>query len=223
LIAEPSESTRRTPRIGVFGGTFDPPHLGHLIVASELRYALSLDRVLFLPAGRPPHPEGQIVSADEHRLTMLHLALADAPEFAISTVDLERVGPSYTADTLVLLQERLGPARLFFLMGEDSLRDLPTWHEPNLVASRAELGVARRPGVVVDVTAVFTAVPAARDRVHVVDVPEIGISSREIRSRVAQGRPIRFHVPRSVEAYIDRHGLYVAPSSEPPDNTVPAV
>lgn len=201
-------STESRPRIGVFGGTFDPPHIGHLIIATELRHALSLDRVLFLPAGRPPHKEGQIVSADEHRLEMLRLALADAPDFGVSTVDLDRLGPSYTADTLAILQMQLGPADLVFLMGEDSLRDLPTWHEPNLVASRAELGVARRPGVVVDTDSVFSAVPVARGRVHLVEVPEIDISSRDLRQRVASGRPIRFQVPRPVEAYIRRHGLY---------------
>jgi nicotinate-nucleotide adenylyltransferase len=205
----------RLPRIGVFGGTFDPPHLGHLIIATELRHALSLDRVLFVPAGRPPHKEGQIIGEDEHRLAMLRLALADAPEFEVSTVDLDRRGPSYTADTLDLLCDLLRPVVLIFLMGEDSLRDLPLWHEPNLIAARAELGVARRPGVKLDLEAVYTAVPAARGRVHLVEVPEIDISSRELRRRVALGLPIRFQVPRTVEDYIRRHGLYLPVSSIP--------
>jgi nicotinate-nucleotide adenylyltransferase len=208
LFAGRSESHGRLPRIGIFGGTFDPPHIGHLIIATEFRYALSLDRLLFAPAGRPPHKEGQIVSDDEHRVAMLHLALADAPEFEVSTVDLDRDGPSYTADTLGLLRNQLGPAELVFLMGEDSLRDLPTWHEPNLVATQAELGVARRPGVVVDTTAILSAAPAAKDRIRIVEVPEIDVSSRDLRRRVAHGLPIRFQVPRAVEVYIRRHGLY---------------
>jgi nicotinate-nucleotide adenylyltransferase len=212
LATEADTSTGRPPRIGVFGGTFDPPHLGHLIIATELRHALSLDRVLFAPAGRPPHKEGQIVGADGHRLAMLRLALAGSPEFEVSTVDLDRSGPSYTADTLAHLQDQLGPAQLVFLMGEDSLRDLPTWHEPNLVASRAELGVARRPGVVFDSTAVYAAVPVARGRVHIVEVPEIYISSSDLRRRVANGLPIRFQVPRAVEEYIFSHGLYRLPA-----------
>ncbi|HEY7033464.1 MAG TPA: nicotinate-nucleotide adenylyltransferase [Thermomicrobiales bacterium] len=216
LAEEISHAPVRLPRIGVFGGTFDPPHVGHLIITTELRFALSLDRVLFVPAGRPPHKAGQIVGDDAHRLAMLRLALVDAPEFEVSTVDLERHGPSYTADTLGLLQDRLGPAELVFLMGEDSLRDLPTWHEPNLIATRAGFGVARRPGVVVDLDLVFSAVPAARGRVHLVDVPEIDISSRDLRRRVANGQPIRFQVPRPVEEYIRDRRLYL--ETAPPEH-----
>jgi nicotinate-nucleotide adenylyltransferase len=208
-----SEGASREGRIGVFGGTFDPPHLGHLIIATELRYALSLDEVLFIPAGKPPHKTGQIVSDDEHRLAMLRLALADAPEFSISAVDLARHGPSYTAETLVLLQEQLQPSGLVFLMGEDSLRDLPTWHRPDLIAQRAELAVARRPGVELDLESVYAAVPEARGRVHLIDVPEIDISSRDLRRRVAHGMPIRYQVPREVEEYILRHRLYRETSS----------
>jgi nicotinate-nucleotide adenylyltransferase len=212
--------TTRSQRLGVFGGTFDPPHLGHLIIATELRHALSLDRVLFVPAGRPPHKRAQIIGEDERRLAMLRLALADAPNFDVNLVDLDRHGPSYTADTIDLLHEQLQPAELVFLMGEDSLRDLPAWHEPERIVARAELGVARRPGVELDLAAIYSAVPTACGRVHLVDVPEIGISSRDLRRRVADGRPIRFQVPRSVEDYIRRHGLYreaspVRPTPQP--------
>lgn len=200
-------------RIGIFGGTFDPPHLGHLIIATELRHALSLDQVLFVPAGQPPHKAGQIISDDRHRLAMLDQALIDTPEFGVNTVDLDRRGPSYTSETLLLLQERLRPTELVFLMGEDSLQDLPTWHRPDLIVERAEIGVARRPGVDMDLATVYAAVPAARKRIHLVEVPEIDISSRDLRRRVIEGLPIRYQVPRAVEEYIDRHGLYQETSS----------
>ena len=197
-----------TERIGVFGGTFDPVHIGHLIVATELRFALALDRVLFVPAGRPPHKTGQEVSPDEHRLAMLELALADAPGFEISRVDIDRVGPSYTVDTLAILRQELDSAALVFLMGEDSLRDLPTWRDPNGIAKLAELGVARRPAVAYDLGEVLRAVPAARGRIHLVEVPEIGIAASDLRRRVASGHPISYQVPRTVESYIYEHGLF---------------
>lgn len=207
-MVEPAEYEPKIERIGVFGGTFDPLHIGHLIIASELRSALHLDHVLFVPAGRPPHKADQEIGDDMHRLAMLSLAIAHSPDFQINTVDLNRRGPSYTADTLALLQEELGPVNLVFLMGEDSLKDLPTWHEPGLIVQRAEMGVARRPGVEVDCTEVYRAVPEAVGRVHLVDVPEIGVSSREIRRRVANGLPIRFLIPHAVEQYIAHFGLY---------------
>lgn len=195
-------------RIGVFGGTFDPVHLGHLILAGELRHALALDRVLFVPAGRPPHKTGQAIGDDAHRLAMLRLALADDPAFAISTVDLDRAGTSYTADLLAILHRALAPAKLFFLMGEDSLRDLPTWREPERIAALAELGVATRPGVAIDLEAVLRAVPAARGRVHLVPMPPIGIASHDLRRRIRAGEPIRYLVPAAVETYIADSDLY---------------
>ena len=196
------------PKIGIFGGTFDPVHLGHLIVATELRHALALDRLLFVPAGRPPHKSALDIAADDHRLAMLRLAVADTPELEVSGADLGRAGLAYTAELLERLATALGPARLFFLIGNDSLRDLPNWREPNRIAEMAELGVAARMGAPVDLDAVLAAVPAARDRVHLIATPLIGIASREIRSRLAIGAPIRFQVPPAVEAYIREHGLY---------------
>ena len=201
-------STARPARIGVFGGTFDPVHLGHLIVATELRHALALDRILFVPAGRPPHKPDLEISDDAHRLAMLRLALDGDPAFAISTVDVDRGGLSYTSELLAILRRELNPVDLVFLMGEDSLRDLPTWHEPGRIAALAELGVALRPGVAVDLEAVLRAVPEARGRVHLVPTPLIDIASRDLRRRVATGAPIRYQVPAAVEAYIREHGLY---------------
>ena len=195
-------------RVGVFGGTFDPIHLGHLIVAAEMRHALDLDRVLFVPAARPPHKTTRPIGDDAHRLAMLALALAGNPAFEISTIELDRAGLSFTVDTLADLAVSLAPTSLVFIMGEDSLRDLPTWHEPDRIASLAILAVAARPGVGIDLDAVVRAVPAARDRVRLVPIPLIGISATDIRRRVAAGEPIRYQVPSRVEDYIRRHDLY---------------
>lgn len=202
---------RCPPRIGVFGGTFDPVHVGHLIAASELRHALDLERVLFVPAGRPPHKRGRPVGADGDRVAMLRLAIAHDPRFEISLVDLGRDGPSFTSDLLARLRERLVPADLIFLMGEDSLRDLPNWHEPGRIATLAELGVASRSGVDLDPTLIHRAVPETRDRIRLVDIPGVDVSSSDLQRRVAAGDPIRYLVPLAVERYIREHGLYRPP------------
>ena len=204
------KSVEHPRRIGILGGTFDPVHNGHLHIANALREALDLDRVLWVPAGRPPHKTGQIVSSDGARLSMLELALAGSATDQISTIDIERSGPSYTADTLEILAERFAPARLFFLMGEDSLRDLPTWHDPERILRVAELAVAGRPGVEADLDSVALHVPVVRKRVHLVPTDEIAISSSEIRRRVRDHQSIHGLVPASVDAYIRDHGLYKA-------------
>ncbi|MGH9173676.1 MAG: nicotinate-nucleotide adenylyltransferase, partial [Vicinamibacterales bacterium] len=162
-------------RVGVFGGTFDPIHVGHLIIAEIMRHQLSLSAVIFLPAGRPPHKPGQVLSADSDRLAMLNLAIVDCPAFSISRVDIDRGGASYTADSLRLLHRQYDDVdNLYFLMGQDSLGDFPTWHRPDLIASQARLGVALRPGVDVAVDRVEKAVPEARGRIDIVPVPLIG-------------------------------------------------
>ena len=199
-------------RIGVLGGTFDPVHNGHLSIANALRAALDLERVVWVPAGRPPHKTGQIVSSDRDRLAMLDLALADSADDQIDTIDIERSGPSYTADTLEILAQRFAPARLFFLMGEDSLRDLPTWHDPERLLRAAELAVAARPGVDADLESVARQVPTVQGRVHLVPTEEIAISSSEIRRRVRENQSIHGLVPAAVEAYILDHGLYSQPA-----------
>ncbi len=199
---------QRAGRIGVLGGTFDPVHNGHLHIAREMREALALDRVIWVPAGRPPHKSGLIVSSDHDRLQMLQLALAETPRDQISTIDIDRAGPSYTADMLELLQQQLAPASLVFLMGEDSLRDFPTWRDPQRIVRIAELGVAGRPGIDTDLDDVMGQFPALRGRVHVVPIPEISVSSSDIRERIKDGDPIAGLVPPSVEHYILEHGLY---------------
>jgi nicotinate-nucleotide adenylyltransferase len=180
---------------------------------------LDLDRVVFIPSGDPPHKAYQHVSRPADRLAMLRLALAETPAFDISTIEIERTGPSYTVDTLELLTRQQPQARLIFLMGEDSLRDLATWRQPNHIATLAELAVATRPGVQVDVDAVYAAIPETRDRVRLVDVPEIGIASRDLRRRAATGLPVRYQVLPAVDDYIREHQLYrpsaVTPSASP--------
>jgi nicotinate-nucleotide adenylyltransferase len=197
-----------TERIGVFGGTFDPIHVGHLLLASELHFALQLDRVLFVPAARPPHKRDQELSPDADRLAMVRATVAEDIRFELSLIELDRDGPSYTADTIELLQQVHPRASLFFLMGEDSLRDLPTWRNPDRILAVAELGVAARPGVDVDLSDLFGILPSATGRVHLVPTPEISISSSDIRRRVEERRPIRYHVTPEVEAYIRANGLY---------------
>jgi nicotinate-nucleotide adenylyltransferase len=215
--AEISATRAGGARIGVFGGSFDPVHVGHLIVAEVLRHALALERVLFLPAGRPPHKPTQELAADADRLAMLNLALAGAPYFEISTVDLDRPGPSYTAESLRVLRGQLPPdCELYFLIGQDSLRDFPTWHAPAAIAGLARLGVALRPGVVATVEAVNRAVPDTSGRVELVPVPLIDVASRTIRANIRAGGPYRFQVPPAVADYIAERGLYGATFEAPP-------
>ena len=199
------------PKIGLLGGTFDPIHYGHLIAAAELQHALHLDRVLLIPNAAAPHKPDVPVSSAEDRVAMLRLAIANVPWLAVDTIELERGGLSYTVETLRALTSRLASATLFFLMGEDSLRDLSTWREPEEIVALAELGVATRPGVLVDLETLYREIPRARGRVHLVEIPEIGIASRDLRQRVIDGRPISFQVPESVERYIRQHRLYRSP------------
>jgi nicotinate-nucleotide adenylyltransferase len=178
-------------------------------MAETLRDALGLERIVWVPAGRPPHKAGQIVSRDRDRLAMLLLALQAAPRDEISRVDLDRIGPSYTADMLELLRAEVAPATLVFLMGEDSLRDLPTWHEPERILRAAELAVVGRPGIDVDLELLAHSIPGIRERVHVIPSAEMDISSSDIRRRVRAGEPIQGLVPPRVEEYIRTHGLYL--------------
>lgn len=178
-------------------------------MAEIFRFHLNLDQIVFLPAGRPPHKPLQEMASDADRIRMLELALDDAPHFDISTIDIDRAGLSYTADSLRLLRERYpSGCELYFLMGQDSLRDFPHWHRPDLIAQQARLGVALRPGFDVSVEAIAMAVPETLGRVDVVRVPLIGISSRELRESIRAGGPFRFQVVPSVADYIESERLY---------------
>jgi len=197
-------------RLGLFGGTFDPPHLGHLILASVLADALSLDAVWFVPAADPPHKQNRAISPVEHRLVMLRLAIGDNPLFEVSRIDLDRPGPHYSVDMVTLARQQRPDAEWFFLMGGDSLHDLPGWHQPDRLLELCRVAVQRRPGTDLDLDALARRLPGLRDRVIVVEGPEIALSSTLIGSRVRAGLSIRYLVPESVRAYIHEHHLYVS-------------
>jgi nicotinate-nucleotide adenylyltransferase len=194
----------------VLGGTFDPPHLGHLILAEEARWGLALDTVLLMPAAQPWRKADRAVSPAQHRLAMVRAAVADDPYFDVSTVEIERGGPTYTVETLALLRAELDPAdELVFILGEDALLDLPHWRDPAGILRLARLGVAARAGTLAaSLAALERVLPGVTDRVSVVPMPRMEISSTEIRRRVAAGGSIRYFVPRAVAAYIAAHGLY---------------
>ncbi len=195
-------------RIGVFGGTFDPIHYGHLIAATELRHALNIDRVLFVPALRPPHKRSRLIGSDHHRLAMVRLAITGEDGFDVSTLEYERSGPSYTADTLAELHERHADAAFFLFLGEDALRDFPAWHQPERILGLAHLAVATRPRSHLDLDQIYRALPAIQDRVTLVPTPSIGISATDLRARAATGRPMRYQTTDAVIDYIREHGMY---------------
>lgn len=196
---------------GVFGGTFDPIHLGHLLVAELAREQLGLARVLFLPAARSPHKAGQVPAADHHRRAMVELAIADHPVFALSTVDLDRSAPSYTIDSLALLRAAAPDvAEWVLILGGDSLLGLSAWREPAQIAAQAALAVFDRPGAPLDLEALELRRPYLAGRVRRIEGPRLEISATGIRRRQAEGRTIRYQVPESVRAYIAANGLYAA-------------
>ncbi len=202
-----------TARIGIFGGTFDPPHLGHLILADEAWAALSLTRLLWVIAPDPPHKRHQAISPLLHRLAMLERALEGNEHFEISRIEMEREGPHYSVDTVRLLRERNPGAALFFLIGGDSLRDIPDWHRPqDFLAACDGLGVMRRPGDSVNLTRLEAALPGISEKIRFIDAPLLEISSRQIRRRAASGKPFRYYLPPRVYDYIQNHHLYTLES-----------
>jgi nicotinate-nucleotide adenylyltransferase len=197
-------------RIGVLGGTFDPPHIAHLIMADQARSQLKLSRVLFVPAGQPPHKLDRPVSPVEHRVTMTQLAIAGEARFALSRVDMDRPGPHYTADMLALIHTLHPNDRLYLLIGSDSLRDLLNWRDPARVVAQARLAVMRRWGAAPDMRALEVAIPGIFEKIEWVDAPWLDISSTAIQRRVRAGLSVRHLVPVAVERYIIEHGLYRA-------------
>lgn len=196
-------------RIGIFGGTFDPPHLGHLILASEVRYQLGLDRLLWVLTPQPPHKPGQPITPLDHRLAMVAAALADAPEFEISTVEIDRPPPHYAVDTVRLLREAYAGDALIYLMGGDSLQGLHTWKEPReLIRLLDGIGVMRRPEDEVDLSEVAARLPGILPKLQIVRAPLLEIASRDIRERVRTGAPYRYYVHRRVFDWIEDEGLY---------------
>lgn len=200
-----------TKRIGLIGGTFDPIHMGHLIAAEWARDAFALERVIFIPAGDPPHKELAAVTDAQHRYVMTMLATLTNPHFSVSRVELDREGKSFTYDTLSFFREQWGSdVDLFFIMGADSLADLPNWHRPQEIVQLAQLIVATRPDW--DFEAALKALgkefEPLIERIHRLDIPEIGIAGRHMRERVEAGATIKYMTPDIVVRYIESHGLY---------------
>ena len=196
-------------RVGVLGGTFDPPHVGHLLAAEEARVQLALAKVFFLPAGTPPHKSGEPVTAAEHRVEMVRRAVASNPYFVVSLVDVERSGPSYTVETLRLLRDLWGDgAEIHFIVGMDMLADLPNWHKPHQVVKLCRLSVVNRPGYDAGMEDLEAIIPGVSQKVDLFSMPLLSVSSTDLRERVRQGRTLRYYVPAAVEAYIEAHRLY---------------
>ena len=195
--------------IGIFGGTFDPPHLGHLILAAEAHAQLGLDRLLWVLTPDPPHKQGQTIASLNHRLAMVRLAIDGDPQFELSTVDMDRPGPHYALDTVKIIANQNPGAILIYLMGGDSLRDLPLWHRPvDFLAACHAIGVMRRPDDAIDLAGLETKFPGLTDKVRFVEAPLLDIAAHEIRDRLAGGRPFRYFLPEWVYGYILKHGLY---------------
>ena len=197
-------------RLGVLGVTFDPIHLGHLLVAEAARDRLRLERVLFTPAGDPPHKQQNKKSAASHRRTMVELAIADNACFELCPVDLERPGPHYSVDTVRLIREQFEVAAedCFFIIGGDSLEDLPDWHRPQTLIRVCRLAVIQRPGYRPDVSHLARRIPGLAKQLDWIASPTIDLSGTNIRENAAEGRSLRYQVPDPVRAYIDHNGLY---------------
>ena len=195
-------------RLGIFGGTFDPPHLGHLALASAALEQLILDKVLWVVSGQSPLKLDRALSPAEIRVEMVQAALAGNPAFALSRVDLDRPGPHYTVDTLEILGREFPGAKLYFLMGEDSLRDLPKWQRPHEIISQTWLAVSGRPGALADLADLEQSLPGVTVRVVWVQSPLVAIASSDIQRRIREGQSVREMVPPGVLAIIERERLY---------------
>ena len=197
--------------IGVLGGTFDPIHIGHLILAEEVRARLNLAEILFVPAGQPWLKVDSLISPAEHRVEMVRLAIADKPYFKLSTMEIERAGPTYTVDTIAELKVQLRAGdELFFILGWDNLAELSRWRQPSRLISMCRLVAVPRPGYPLpDLKALEAIIPGLSQRVTLMDKPEVDISATEIRNRVARGLSIRHLVPEPVDEYIRQHKLYL--------------
>lgn len=196
-------------RIGIFGGTFDPPHLSHLILAEEAMHQMSLDQLLFVLTPDPPHKQDQLITAAADRLAMLEAAIGDNGKFEISRVEIDRPGPHYTVDTVHLLQNQYPEAKLIYLMGGDSLRELPTWSRGKEFLQACDgIGVMRRLGDNIDLNSLEPDLPGVSEKVEFIDAPLLEIASHQIRRRIAEGRPYRYYLSPAVVTLILKRGLY---------------
>jgi nicotinate-nucleotide adenylyltransferase len=194
--------------IGVLGSAFNPPHLGHLALAQEALWQLGLSEVVLMPTGQAPHKRIVDDPGSELRLAMTRLAAADDPRFSVSTLEVEREGPSYTYETLEMLARERGDTELVFVMGADAAVGLESWREPERVVELARLAVARRSGISdADVDAVLRSL-GADGRATILEMPQFGVSSSAVRDRAATGRPLRYLVPEPVARFIEEKGIY---------------
>lgn len=196
-------------RLGIFGGTFDPVHYGHLLAAEQCREQCRLDEVWFVPAALPPHKTDAGISPGKARAEMLELAVAGLPQFRVSRIELERDGPSYTVDTLAGLREDDPARELFLILGADSLADFAMWREPRRIAELANILAVNRGRVTPDVTSAAQQLGIEfRARVQIVEMPGVDLTSTDIRRRVREGLSIQFMTPRAVDLYLRLHNLY---------------
>jgi nicotinate-nucleotide adenylyltransferase len=202
-------------RVGILGGVFNPPHLGHLVCAQEALVQLELEKVVFMPVGQAPHRELEDDPGAEARLEMVELAAGDDARFAISRAELDRPGPSYTADTLRELREKATGDELFLILGGDQAAALPSWHEPETVLSLATVAVVERSNWSRHAIGIKIGRLRGAERIRYLDMPIIQISSSAIRRRVSEGKPIRYLVPDKVANYIGANGLYGAENTDP--------
>lgn len=212
--APESRAVRHAPdepgaRFGVFGGTFDPPHVGHLWLATAAADAMGLDRVLFMPAAQPPHKGGRLVTRAADRMLLTRLAIQGDPLFALSGLEMERPGPSYTLDSVLELKRLHPDDELLLVMAADSLAQIDAWHEPDRLLDEIEWIVGPRPGFdPPDPDQLRERFGDRASRIHLITGPSLAVSSSEIRRRVAAGEAIRYLVPRDVEELIIERGLY---------------
>lgn len=196
-------------KIGIFGGTFDPPHIGHLILAGEAAAQFHLDRLLWVLTPDPPHKLENPITPLAHRLPMLQAMIQHNRAFELSRIEIDRPGPHYTIDTVRLLADQNPAAELYLLIGGDSLRDLPTWRlNADLVAAVSKIGVMRRPGDFNDLAAIETQIPGVTAKIQFIDALLQPVSSSELRRRISAGEMYRYYVPSGVYEYINTHHLY---------------
>jgi nicotinate-nucleotide adenylyltransferase len=201
-------------RVGILGGTFNPPHLAHLVCAQEAYRELGLDQVTFIPAGTPPHKPVAAEPGAEHRLELCRLAIAGDDRFAVSDLELRRDGPSYTVDTLDVLSKHAPSTELFLILGGDIAAGLPRWHQPERVLELATVAIAERRGTAKASVQRALDELTGGDRARFFQMPRIGISSTMVRRRVRARQPIRYFVPDGVAGYIETHGLYRNPGGK---------
>ncbi|MEA4884910.1 MAG: nicotinate-nucleotide adenylyltransferase [Clostridia bacterium] len=198
-------------RIAIMGGTFDPIHYGHLVAAEEAAYRFSLDRVVFVPSGRPPHKMGQTITPPAERYMMTLLATMTNPHFEVSSVEIDRPGPSYAVDTVREFRDRYGAEiALYFITGADAIIEMSGWKDASSLIQMCDFVAASRPGYAIQVDRIEEIFGHYSGKVHFFEVPALAISSTDIRARVRAGQPVRYLLPDNVIGYIQKAGLYQA-------------